>query len=148
MSYTNSKHALQILVSKKGTKVVTATNLHAALQLPVYKFNSNIEKWLKDVYLFSDSLRKPEAFKDFAQRKLTHGKGQDFYISLELAKMIALNSESKFKASIARFILSRDDQMSIHESRSGYKKDDQRRANGSVQELLPQKTNAVQLGLW
>ena len=45
---------LQILVSKKGTKVVTATSLYMALQLPDQHYAANIKKWLTDVYEFKD----------------------------------------------------------------------------------------------
>ena len=148
MSYTNSKTAIQVLISKVGTKVVTATNLHAALELPAYKFNSNIERWVKDIYQFNDSLRKPIEFKDFAKRNLRYAKGQDFYLTLELAKMIALNSESKLKASVAKFLLSFDDSLALQESVANYKKDKERTSKGSMTQHFPEKSRAVQLGLW
>ncbi len=148
MSYTNSKHALQILVSKKGTKVVVASDLHNALQIPAYKFNSNIDKWLKDVYLFNDGLRKPEAFKDFAERKMMYSKGQDFYISLPLAKMICLNSESKFKASIARLLLISIPDQKGNAASSPFAKVSKGKSNPSLSPVLHQKSQAIQLGLW
>jgi len=60
---------LQILVSKKGTKVVTATNLHQALQLLDHHYATNVRKWLQDVYEFADGVRKPAKMQDYAPRK-------------------------------------------------------------------------------
>ena len=45
---------IQILISKKGTQVVTATNLHDVLDLPLHKYNGNIKKWFCDIYAFQD----------------------------------------------------------------------------------------------
>ena len=103
---------LQILVSKKGTKVVTATNLHLALELPKLQYAVNSKKWLNDVYEFRDGIRKPESMKDFAKRNI---KGEsvveDYYISVELAKMITLNSKSKKKQKYAKWLLSLEDKV-------------------------------------
>jgi len=96
---------LQVLVSKKGTRVVTATNLHRALRLPDYKFNSDVQKWLHDVYAFGDEVRKPYKMKDYAQRDFKYSKLKDYYISLELAKHIALNSNSVVKQFYAKYIM-------------------------------------------
>ncbi len=60
---------LQVLVSKKGTKVVTATNLHQILQLADHHYAANVKKWLSDVYEFSDGIRKPIAMRDFAKNQ-------------------------------------------------------------------------------
>ena len=95
---------LQILISKKGTQVVTTSNLYDALQLPPHKYNSNIQKWLSDCYAFSDDIRQPEVLKDFADRNLKFSKRKDFYISIELAKLITLNSSSKVKQLYARYL--------------------------------------------
>ncbi len=97
---------LQILISKKGTKVVTATNLHRALQLPDYKYNSHVDRWLSDVYAFSDDVRKPSELKDYAVRQRQYSKQKDFYLSIELAKLITLNSESEHKLRFARELVS------------------------------------------
>jgi len=103
---------LQILISKKGTKVVTTTNLHLALDLPKQQYATNSKKWLNDVYEFRDGIRKPERMKDFAKRPT---KGQsvvdDYYISVELAKMITLNSKSKKKQKYAKWLLSLEDKV-------------------------------------
>lgn len=102
---------LQILVSKKGTRVVTATNLHQALRLPNHKYNSNIEKWLSDVYAFKDDVRKPIELKDFSIRERKHSKLKDYYISIELAKLITLNSNSGVKLRFAKWLMSLQEQV-------------------------------------
>lgn len=147
MVYTFSNQQIQILVSKKGTKVVTAYDLHNVLQLPRYKFNSNMSKWLTDIYQFSDNLRKPLAFKDFSERKLKYSKGKDYYISLELAKMITLNSDSKVKLEVAKILLTMMDK----KSKNYFKKSNaekQPKAKFPKNESIAQKTTSVQLGLW
>lgn len=147
MGYTILNQQLQILVSKKGTKVVTAYDLHNILQLPRYKFNANVSKWLTDIYQFSDNLRKPVAFKDFSERKLNYSKGKDYYISLELAKMITLNSESKIKLEVAKLLLTMMDKKKknfIPKTKVQNQLKDKFQQNKS----LGQKTTSVQLGLW
>ncbi|MFT4760920.1 MAG: phage anti-repressor protein [Paraglaciecola sp.] len=103
---------LQILVSKKGTKVVTATNLHLALELPKLQYATNAKKWLNDVYEFRDGIRKPQGMKDFA-KKVMKGESviENYYISIELAKMITLNSKSKKKQKYAKWLLSLEDKV-------------------------------------
>lgn len=101
---------LQILVSKKGTKVVTATNLHQALQLLDHHYATNVRKWLQDVYEFADGVRKPAKMQDYAPRKQKNSALiDDYYLSLELAKLIALRSNSKVKAKYAKWLLAQDD---------------------------------------
>lgn len=97
---------LQILISKKGTKVVTASNLHAILQLADHHYGMNVRKWLDDVYAFHDGIRKPIKMQDFAQRKIKDNPVfKDYYLSVELAKLITLNSRSKLKQKYARILL-------------------------------------------
>ena len=79
---------LQILISKKGTQVVKASQLHQVLQLPAHKYNSHMDKWLNDIYAFQDDVRQPEMLKDYAPLTLQYSKRKDFYLSLELAKLI------------------------------------------------------------
>ncbi len=95
---------LQILVSKKGTQVVTASNLHDALRLPQHKYNSNIAKWLTDIYNFNGDIRKPIELKDYSKRNLKLSKRKDFYLSIELAKLITLNSDSNAKQQYAKWL--------------------------------------------
>ena len=147
MVYTISNQQIQILVSKKGTKVVTAYDLHSILQLPRYKFNSNISKWLTDIYQFSDNLRVPVAFKDFSEHNLQYSKGKDYYISLELAKMITLASDSKVKLEVAKVLMTVMDKKSGNQFKKSKAK---KHLKGKFNENHPigQKTTSVQLGLW
>lgn len=103
---------LQVLVSKKGTKVVTATNLHQVLQLPNHHYATNVRKWFNDVYEFKDGIRKPVKLRDFADRK-HNGTPlvDDYYLSVELAKLITLNSRSKVKQKYAKWLFSLEDQL-------------------------------------
>ncbi len=104
---------LQILVSKKGTKVVTATNLHMALELNSDHYAVNTKRWLSDVYEFSDGeIRRPLKLKDYAPRKNNQtGIVEDYYISIELAKLITLNSKSKVKLKYAKWLRSLEDKV-------------------------------------
>lgn len=89
---------LEILTSKKGTKVVRATDLHQALQLTDHHYAVNIRRWLQDVYQFSDGIRRPESHRDYARRKEREANLlEDYFLSVELAKLIALNSRSRVK---------------------------------------------------
>lgn len=112
---------LQILISKKGTQVVTASGLHDALQLLPHKYNSNVEKWLSDIYAFKDDIRRPTQLQDFAPRKLKLSKRKDYYLSLELAKLITLNSESTAKREYARWLQANINKH--HEEDSRFSKD-------------------------
>ena len=96
--------ALEILESKKGTKVVTATNLHTALKLPVRQYGAQVRKWLRDAYEFEDGIRRPQMYRDFAKRPRPGEPVEDFYLTLELAKLIALRSTSKDKMKFARLL--------------------------------------------
>ena len=96
---------LQILISKKGTKVVTATSLYAALELPEQHYGTTVKKWLSDIYEFLDDIRNPKRNKDFAKKKIAGAPTiKDYYISIELAKMITLRSKSKLKLKFARWL--------------------------------------------
>ncbi len=100
---------LQVLVSKKGTRVVTASNLHKALELPDHHYGTNVRKWLNDVYQFRDGIRKPEGMRDYARRKVRDHIAEDYYLGIELAKLIALHSKSKVKQKCARWLYSLED---------------------------------------
>jgi phage anti-repressor protein len=100
---------LQILVSKKGTKVVLASSLHAALGLPNKQYAANIRHWLHDVYQFHDGIRKAEQFKDFARRQSKEVVVDDYYLSIEFAKLITLGSKSKSKLKYATWLLGHED---------------------------------------
>ncbi len=100
---------LQILISKKGTHVVTASNLYEALQLPQHKYNNNLAKWMSDFYSFEDDIRLAKLLTDYAPRNLNLSKRKDFYLSLEFAKLIVLNSSSKVKQEYARYLKRSED---------------------------------------
>lgn len=100
---------LQILVSKKGTKVVLASSLHSALGLPNKQYAANIRHWLSDIYQFHDGIRKPEHFKDFARRQSKELVVDDYYLSIEFAKLITLASKSKVKLKYATWLLGHED---------------------------------------
>lgn len=103
---------LQILVSKKGTKVVTASNLHMVLELPKQHYASNVKKWLNEIYEFRDGIRKPERLRDFSKRPNKNNMPvDDYYLTVELAKLITLNSKSKRKQKFAKWLLSLEDRI-------------------------------------
>lgn len=96
---------LQVLISKKGTKVVTASNLHQVLQLANHHFSMNTKKWLDDIYEFHDGIRKPQKMTDYARRKIKDTPVlEDYYLSVELAKLITLNTRSKVKQKYANWL--------------------------------------------
>lgn len=101
---------IQVLISKKGTKVVVATQLHQVLELPHQHYPVNVRKWIKDAYGFQDGIRRPVAMKDYAVRR---GKDfaivEDYYLTLELARLITLHSRSKVKMEIARQLAAQED---------------------------------------
>jgi hypothetical protein len=96
--------ALEVFESKKGTKVVTASSLHTALKLPIRQYGAMVRRWLRDVYEFSDGMRKPQPYRDFAKRPRPGDPIEDFFITLELAKLIALRTNSKDKLKFARLL--------------------------------------------
>lgn len=96
---------LSIFVSKKGTKVVLATQLYQALELPNHHYALNVRKWLNDIYEFADGIRKPVRLQDYAPRKTKDPLPfDDYYLSLELAKQLTLRSRSRHKLRQAHWI--------------------------------------------
>lgn len=95
---------LEVLESKHGTKVVTASNLYQALGLPAHHYSANARKWLKDLYEFRDGIRRPQSLRDFAKRPRPGEPIEDFFLTLELAKLIALRTNSKQKLKYARLL--------------------------------------------
>lgn len=94
---------LNVFVSKKGTKVVLATDLYQALQLPAQHYPVNVKRWLNDYYEFSDGIRKPLKMQEFATRKIEGPVlWSDYYLSVDFAKQIVLRSRSKVKQKYAR----------------------------------------------
>ena len=102
---------LQVLVSKKGTKVVRATELYQVLELPAIQYSRNLRKWLNDVYEFRDGIRKPVKMQDYANRPSGDPLIDDYYFSIEMAKLITLNSQSKVKQKYARYLFSLEDKV-------------------------------------
>jgi phage anti-repressor protein len=101
---------LQILVSKKGTKVLKATNLYVALELPTQHYERDVKKWLTNIYEFSDGIRRPERMADYAPcTKPKDAIIKDYYLSIELAKLITLSSNSKVKLKYAKQLFSLED---------------------------------------
>lgn len=93
---------LEVLVSKKGTRVVRATELYRALELPEQHYGTTIRKWLNDVYEFADGLRGPLRMQDYAPRKQSDNPVvKDYFLSVAFAKNITLHSTSKVKRKVA-----------------------------------------------
>ncbi|MEO0007478.1 MAG: hypothetical protein RJA20_1674 [Bacteroidota bacterium] len=95
---------LQVFESKKGTKVVTASGLHTALKLPARQYSTQVRRWIRDIYEFTDGMRKPQPYRDYAKRPRPGEPIEDFFITLELAKLIALRTNSKQKLKYARLL--------------------------------------------
>ena len=106
---------LEVFESKHGTKVVTASNLHAALKLPVRQYGAQVRRWLRDAYEFADGIRRPQAYRDFAKRPRPGEPMEDFFLTLELAKLITLRTNSKDKLKYARLLdtIAHNGQMSL-----------------------------------
>ncbi|MEY3368759.1 MAG: hypothetical protein RI973_1914 [Bacteroidota bacterium] len=100
---------LQIHISQKGTKVVTASELHRALGLPIRQYETDLRHWLNDTYEFKDGIRKPQNLKDHAPRNARLQEQPDHYLTIELAKLITLSSKSKFKQKYALFLQQNQD---------------------------------------
>lgn len=94
---------LPIFVSKKGTKVVLASALYEALQLPEQHYGTTVKKWINDLYDFADGIRKPLRLQEYAPRKVEGvSLWQDYYLCVDLAKQITLRSRSKCKQKYAK----------------------------------------------
>lgn len=101
---------LQILVSKKGTKVVLATHLHQALQLLDHHYAVSVKKWLTDIFEFREGIRKPVKMQDYAPKPVKDAPlVEDYYLSVEFAKLIVLRSKSKVKLKYAKQLQSLDE---------------------------------------
>lgn len=103
------------MISKQGTKVVTASNLYQVLQLPAQHYGTHTRKWLKDLYEFHDGIRRPQPLRDFAKRPRPGEPIEDFYLTLDLAKLIVLRTNSKKKLKYARLLelIARNGQMDL-----------------------------------
>ena len=92
---------LEVFISKKGTKVVRSSSLHAALELPNEQYLKNVRKWLKEIYEFREGIRQPIPMEDFAKKPSDNPVVEDYYITVEFAKLITLASGSKVKRKFA-----------------------------------------------
>ncbi|MBR9922331.1 MAG: hypothetical protein GYB31_15955 [Bacteroidetes bacterium] len=101
---------LQVLVSKKGTRVVTASNLYIALELPQSQYSKQLSRWITDTYEFNNGIRRPERMKDFARRSVAGSPVPDYYLAVEFAKLVALRSNSKKKLKYAKYLFSMEEQ--------------------------------------
>jgi phage anti-repressor protein len=107
---------LEVLESKKGTKVIAASNLYHVLGLPTAQYAVQLRRWLKDLYEFTDGgIRKPQSMRDYARRPRPGEPVEDYYLTLELAKHIALRTRSKVKLRYARMLdaIAHNGQMSL-----------------------------------
>ncbi|MBP6826647.1 MAG: hypothetical protein KA165_08825 [Saprospiraceae bacterium] len=95
---------LEVFESKQGTKVVIASNLYAVLKLSKRQYGAMIRRWLRDAYEFHDGIRRPQVYRDFAKRPRPGEPIEDFYLTLELAKLISLRTNSKDKLKYARLL--------------------------------------------
>lgn len=95
---------LEVYESRKGTKVVLASDLHLSLSLPNHQYGTNVRRWMRDAYDFREGIRRPEIMRDFARRPRTDLPFDDFYLTLDLAKQICLRSPSREKIKVARFL--------------------------------------------
>lgn len=93
--------SLHVLVSRKGTRVVTASNLYQALELPPAQYGRAIRHWVRDIYELDGVLRRPEHGRDFAPRRNRDNPSGDYYLSLPLARQIALRTNSRHKLKYA-----------------------------------------------
>ena len=97
---------LNIHISKKGTRVVKASELHRSLGLADHHYQANVRSWVKDVYQFADGIRKPVGMQDYARARRSQPEVvHEYYFQLELARLVALASRSKVKQAVATKLL-------------------------------------------
>lgn len=111
---------IEILESRKGTKVITASNLYNVLGLPIRQYADRTRKWMRDYYEFRDGMRRPQPQRDFAKRPRPGEPIDDFFLTLELAKLIALRTNSKVKLRCAKLLdtLANNGQMNLFQANS------------------------------
>lgn len=104
---------IKIHTNQQGGKYVIASELYSILALRDKDYSRNVKNWFLEEYEFqnSDNLRTPIKDKDYSSyMRKTSAKGgrprQDYILSLELSKLIALDSRSKVKKRYAKWLLS------------------------------------------
>lgn len=86
-----------------------AFHLHQALGISKDYFPKDVKRWIRDLYQFADGIRHPERYKDFAKREAKEDQMvDDYYLSVELAKLVVLNSRSKHKLKYAKYLASQE----------------------------------------
>jgi hypothetical protein len=95
---------------------IDSIELHnEVLKLDRSNYSKTVKSWFNKDYLFKNEsiIRKPIEEKDFSYlgTKSTGGRPiQCFTLSLDLCKLIAINSESKFKKEFVQWLLSLENQ--------------------------------------
>jgi len=108
---------LQILTSKKGTKVVIATELYTCLELPPQHYGTKIRRWLEDLYEFRDGIHRPVKLQNYAPRSVEgNAVLEDYFLSVELARHICMRSRSKVKKKIALRLQAAEQDMHAEQS--------------------------------
>lgn len=95
----------RIFQSKKGTRVVRFSELFSALKLPYHYYNRCLKDWLSDYYSFTDDVRIPTEMQDYSERPQPFSPYKDYYLTLELARLMTLNSKSPLKKELARWLM-------------------------------------------
>ena len=113
-----------------------------------YKYNSDVGKWLTDIYAFDDGIRQPIDLQDYSTRQFKHTKMLDYFISLELAILIVLRSNSPVKQFYVKYLMA----MQTIQDNTKFKNKSIPMPKLAVNpEILNRSTtlpNGVQLGLW
>lgn len=96
--------------SRTGTRYVMARNLHTALGLSPANYSRDVKQWFSDDYGFADDVRRPIEGQEYSSYMgSTPAQGgqtaQDYFIRLNLAKLITLSSRSPAKKQYARYLM-------------------------------------------
>lgn len=106
---------LTIHTSRKGTRVIKATELHRALGLNDNHYQTNVRYWLKDVYAFADGIRRPLVMKDYAGDPKCKGNVvKEYWLCVEFGKLIALSTKSKTKQVVANKLAKEEEAFPEH----------------------------------
>ncbi len=101
----------EFLVSKKGTVVITASQLWELMGGKEDRFESAVSHWLSDVYEFDEVIRKPLRNTDYGLRNSVRemvNRVDDYYLTLSLAKQIVLRSNFNHKMELAKRIRAKE----------------------------------------
>lgn len=96
---------IPVLTSKKGTRVVRASDLYRVLALPTHHYLSTLRKWMRGTYEFHDGIRRPLLLKDFAVRpKRGADRQPDFFLTLSLARQVAVRTGNRHGLACGNFL--------------------------------------------